>query len=104
MNLDNNIGEIITLDEAVKFTNSFQLQNPDQLKSFFVGSAKLNEILQQDDCIGVRIYNGFDADTNQANRVLVGVNIAGEDISDGIIVERLSPCPPDCPKSSPLIK
>jgi len=104
MKLDINTGEVISLDEAIKFTHSFQEQNPIQLKSFSVGAEKIKIILQQDDCVGVRIYNGYDLDTGQANLVLVGFNKDGEDITDGVIVERLSPCPPDCPKDSPLIK
>ncbi|KXH84895.1 hypothetical protein [Chryseobacterium kwangjuense] len=104
MKLDINTGEVISLDEAIKFTNSFQEQNPLQPKSFSVGAEKIKAILQQDNCIGVRIYNGYDMDTAHVNLVLVGVNKDGEDITDGVIVERLSPCPPDCPKDSPLIK
>lgn len=53
MKIDNNSGEIITLDEAVEYTHAFQKNNPDALKAFFVGRNKINRILEQKDCIGV---------------------------------------------------
>ncbi len=104
MKLDNNTGEVITLDEAIKFTTSFQERNPNQIKSHFAGGEKLKLILQQENCIGIRIYNGYDADRNEANLVLVGVDKDGEDIAEGIIVENLKPCPTECPKNSSLMK
>lgn len=59
MATDKNTGEVITLEEAIDFTHSFQTRNPDELKSFFVGINKLNLILEQKDCVGLRIYNGY---------------------------------------------
>lgn len=104
MAINKNTGKIVTLDSAIHYTHAFQNDNPDAIKSFFVGSKKLESILQQDGCIGVRIYNGKDASTNKENKVLVGVDASGEDMSNGVIVEHLEVCPKSCPKSSPLIK
>lgn len=104
MAIDRNTGEVITLNEAVNYAHSFQERQPEAIKSFFVGTNKLNLIIEQEGCIGLRIYNGYDPVTNKENRVLVGVDASGEDISNGIIVEELFPCPTDCPKSSPLVK
>lgn len=104
MATDRNTGEVITLAEAIDFTHSFQSRNPDELKSFFVGINKLNLILEQEDCIGIRIYNGYNTNTEKNNLVLVGVDEEGEDITNGVILEHLVICPPKCPKSSPLIK
>jgi len=104
MTTDRNSGEVITLTEAIGFTHSFQENNPDAIKAFFVGANKLNLILEQENCIGIRIYNGYDDNTDKDNLVLIGVDENGEDIRNGVIVERLLTCPPDCPKSSDLIK
>ncbi len=103
MTLDKNKSAVISLDEAIEFTHSFQIDNPEAVKSFFAGSNKLNLILEQESCIGIRMYNGYDNDTNTVNLVLVGVDEQGEDITDGVILERLILCPTICPKSSPLI-
>lgn len=104
MATDKNMEEIITLEEAIGFTHSFQTRNPDELKSFFAGINKLNLILKQKGCIGLRIYNGYNTETRKNDLVLVGVDTNGEDITNGVILEDLNPCPPNCPKSSPLIK
>lgn len=104
MEINKNTGKTITLEEAVSFTHSFQSENINEIKSFFVGSETLKKILTQEGCIGLRIYNGYDASANKSNRVLVGVDEMGEDISDGVIVDYLEPCPIFCPNSSPLIR
>ncbi len=104
MATDKNTGETITLEEAIDFTHSFHTRNPDELKSFFVGINKLNLILEQKDCVGLRIYNGYNTETRKNNLVLVGVDEKGEDITNGVILEDLFSCPTYCPKSSPLIK
>ena len=104
MGTDKNTGKVITLKEAIDFTQSFQTRNPEELKSLFVGINKLNLILDQKNCVGLRIYNGYDTKTKKNNLVLVGVDEKGEDITDGVILENLNPCPVYCPKSSPLIK
>lgn|SRR5690554_2552336 len=104
MGTDKDTGKVITLKEAIDFTHSFQTRNPEELKSFFVGINKLNLILEQKNCVGLRIYNGYNTETQINNLVLVGVDEKGEDITDGVILEELTICPPHCPKSSPLIK
>jgi hypothetical protein len=44
------------------------------------------------------------AKTAKSNLVLVGVDKNGEDITQGVILERLTICPTHCPKNSVLIK
>lgn len=107
MTLDNNTGTVISLEEAKEYTHAFQEDKPNAIKSFYVGAKKLQRILEQEDCMGVRIYNGRTTDTdhkNKTNLVLVGVNKKGEDMTDGIILENLAPCPYSCPQFSPLLK
>lgn len=104
MTNDRNTGEVISLDQAIEFTHSYQEQNPNAIKAFFVGSDKVNSILEQENCMGIRMYNGYDVETQSNNLVLVGVDENGEDMTNGVIVEHLNPCPPDCPKNSSLIK
>lgn len=104
MEINRDSSEVITLDQAIEYTHAFQENNPGAIKSFFAGSSKINLILEQENCIGVRIYNGYDATSGKNNLVLVGVDIQGEDMTQGVILERLSPCPKYCPKNSVLIK
>jgi len=104
MSVNQNSGEVITENQAIDFTHTFQQRHPNEKKAYFVGSNKVEMILEQEGCIGIRIYDGLDSETSEQNRVLVGVNADGEDITEGIIVEHLYPCPQHCPSSSVLIK
>ena len=100
----NEAGAVITLEEAISFTHSYQEEYPNSTKAYLVDVDKLSLITAQNNCVSVRIYNGYDTETNTTNLVLVGVNNQGDDMTEGIIVERTLPCPPYCPNSSSLIK
>lgn len=104
MSINIDSGKIITKHDAENYTHAFQAKNPKATKAYFIGLDKVNLILKQENCIGIRIYDGYNAKTDEENRVLVGVNKAAEDMEDGIILEELMPCPNKCPKSSSLIK
>ncbi|WP_240345267.1 hypothetical protein [Flavobacterium sp. CLA17] len=84
MEINQNSGEVISLQEAQDYTKTFQAAFPNDLKSFFVGINKLTLILEQLDCIGVRIYNGYSGKDNAKNLVLVGVGLDGEDLNQGV--------------------
>ena len=57
-------------------------KNPDTIKM----------ILEQEDYIGVRIYDGLNAETGKENRVLVGIDFEGEEMVNGSIANLLIPC------------
>lgn len=97
MRLDENSGGVITLKEAQDLVKSFQTKNPDEPKAFFVGANHLRAILNQTDCIGVRIYNSYDEVSKSHTVVLIGVDRNENDIKEGMIVDRTAPCPPSCP-------
>lgn len=94
--LDVNTGETITLTEAKEYVSEFAKQYPGEVKSFFVGKNHVKSILNQEDCIGLRVYNGYDLTETRMNQVFIGV---GSDESDmkGLIVNRSLVCPPVCP-------
>lgn len=102
MKINKNSGEIITLEEAKSYTHSFQRLYPQEKKAFFVGKDRLLQILEQPDCLGIRIYNGYNDDENTSNKVLIGVDSTGNDVEEGIIVEKLVPCPSVCTKPGGL--
>ena len=102
--IDANSGSVIDEPEAIVYTHAYQDQFPDATKAFFAGKNKLNLILDQEGCIGIRIYDGFDMETNSTNRVLVGVDATGEDMVSGTLLEQLIPCPKACSLTTSLIK
>lgn len=102
MEIKNTSGEIITLEEAKHYTHSFQKLYPNEKKAFFVGKEQLLKILEQPDCLGIRIYNGYSDDEETSNKVLIGVDSIGNDMEEGVILEKLVPCPPICTGSGGL--
>lgn len=103
MTISKDSAEIITLAEAEAYTHSFQEAYPEEIKAYFAGSNKLKQVLEQEGCIGIRIYAGLDKTTNRKNLVLVGVDAIGQDMVNGTLLEQLNPCPPRCDNNSPLI-
>ena len=95
-------GEFITLEEAKTFVFDFRKKYPDALKGYFAGCEKIGAILAQEGCIGLRMYNGYDCVEDKTNLVIVGVNTAERDMTDGLILEKAVPCPGECDTSSAL--
>lgn len=99
MNLDPNTGSIITEEQAKKMIALFAEKFPNQIVSSFIGGNNVKKILEQEDCIGIRIYNGYDDEAQKISLILVGVDSAEQDIlGNGIIYDEMAICPPVCPK------
>lgn len=96
MEINKNSGEQITLVQAQQMVNEFRQRFPEATKGYFAGSNHFDKILQQEDCVGLRIYNGYDKDTDSTNLVIVGVNSNNEDMTKEYILDKTIPCPPYC--------
>jgi hypothetical protein len=103
MEINENTGGEITLADAQKYVGAFRTKYPNEVKAFFIGSKNVEKILEQADCIGIRIYNGYDSGANRLNLVLVGVDDKGEDMTEGVIMDQLKPCPSHCDGTSALM-
>ena len=62
----------------------------------------IDKILAQPGCKGLRIYQGKNED-GTPSLVLVGVDSAGKDLTQGAVMEMQMPCPPWCDSSSELL-
>ncbi len=97
-------GEFISLEEAVKLTHNFQSSAE---ASAPIGGVFKKEtvlaILNQPNCAGLRYYYGRKDDGTPV-LVLVGIDEKGNDLYNGILAEFSTPCPPFCDQNSPLIK
>ena len=103
MPIDRHTGEFISLTDAEMLTKSYQDNFPNAIKCFYLGANKIQDILDQEGCIGIRTYMAFDKDTNTQNLVMVGVNEDCEDMTDGLIADKMMPCPSQCDNNSPLV-
>lgn len=98
MKLDVNTGSIITQEEAKSLISAFKTKFPGEVTSSFIGANNVKNILDQENCIGMRIYNGYDVENEKISLVLVGVDAEEKEIlENGIIYDRLLYCPPYCP-------
>jgi len=98
-----NEGEKITIEEAVKFTENYRnSEKAEAIKAEFIGKDLVEEILGQEKCVGLRLYFGKN-EKGDLNIVVVGADEDGNDLYQGVIAEKLPPCPPYCGTSSPLL-
>ncbi len=96
MAFDGNEGEVVSLEDAESWLINWSTENPDEeeVRAHTVGVNKVNSILNQTGCVGIRIY--YAIEDGKKSLVLVGVNADEEDLENGVIVERIRPCPPYC--------
>lgn len=94
-------GAYITLTQGNTFTASYRTANPSTVKAHFFGKNKLNEVIAQTGCVGIRMYKALDERGN-SQLVLVGVDANGSDITTGLILDRAMPCPSFCDTLSSL--
>lgn len=97
---------MITLPEAITMTHAFQ-ESPigaDQTISAVFEKEIIEQILNQEGCAGIRIYNALNEE-GKITFVLVGYDKEENDMTDGFIADRAQKCPPKYPKAkTPLIK
>lgn len=103
MAFDGKEGEYVSLDDAARWTANFRTENPEAIKAHFYGKTKLNKILTQLGCKGLRIYNAID-DAGNYTFVVVGAKLNEDDQlgSAHKIVEMSHPCPPNCGRNNAL--
>lgn len=105
MALNVNSGDLITEEKAKELIRSFEMRFPGEVVSSFIGANHVNSVLAQDGCVGLRIYNGYDAAAQKISLVIVGVDEHDNDlVVDGVIYDQLVTCPPTCPTGSTLLK
>jgi len=113
----------IGLDEAKKMTKKFREQKDNIMKEEHKGKhlipfcesfdrAPFEQLLQREDCKGVRIYYGMKDTDQRVHAIIVGIDADGKDIlpvegnvMDGlepIIIEDGKTCPDFCPTGSGL--
>ena len=95
-------GTKVTLSEASGWTAAYRstIDEGDRIAHFF-GKNLINSILDQDGCMGIRIYHGID-ESDEKVLVLVGADADEDDMTTGVIVEKSFPCPPRCSSSNDL--
>lgn len=96
MRYKGNEGEAIGLAQAAALTAKYRKEvSADTAKSHFFGSQILQKLLEQEGCVGIRMYHALD-DNKKKQLILVGVDENGNDMESGLVADRAVVCPPDC--------
>jgi hypothetical protein len=82
----------ITLADASKFTGNYR---ESMILGGYFGKDAISKIIDQDGCVGIRIYHALD-DDRKPQFVLVGVDSDEKDMEEGELAERAILCPPQC--------
>lgn len=101
MSFTGNEDHSINLNDAAALTARYREEEGDEFLGGYFSKAAINKILEQDGCVGIRIYNGLSA-SDKRNFVLVGVNANGDDLTGGELAEFSIDCPSNCPANSVL--
>jgi hypothetical protein len=81
-----------------KFRDSNSSENP---IAYAVGKDKINEILKQQNSVGLRVYMAVN-ELGETTILFVGVDELGNDIYEGKILNRVIHCPVICSEKNPL--
>lgn len=101
MSFNGNESSQISLQLAEQMTSNYRNANPNTTKAHFFGKSKLLDILNQNECVGIRAYYGID-DNGNKQLVLVGADSDERDLYNGVILDQSVPCPNTCDANSPL--
>lgn len=104
MEFSKSLGEEISLDVAIQYVKAHCSRAPKETKAFAFGANHVQDVLNQEGCVGIRIYNGYNEEEDCPNIVVVGVDAEGKDMTDGKIFDRGFRCPDMCDIASPLFQ
>lgn len=98
-----NEGTFISLADGAALTAAYRTANPNGIKGHFLGIANINRLLGQTGCVGLRTYQGIDANGVE-QIVVVAVDRNENDIlaASPLILDKAFMCPPNCSAANAL--
>jgi hypothetical protein len=96
MSFTGNEDHSISLEAAATLTASYRtLAGSLAIKAEYFSKSSLLSVLNQNDCVGIRVYYGIAALVSP-RLIIVGVKANEDDIVEGEILEMGLQCPPNC--------
>ncbi|MCT4562220.1 MAG: hypothetical protein N4A41_12690 [Crocinitomicaceae bacterium] len=96
----------ITLAEGSELTENYRttlMTYFNGIKGGYIGGDDMKELLDQDDVVGFRYYYGLSSTVPPVPQVVfVGVDANGNDVTNGIILDKAELCPSKCAPDNPL--
>ncbi|TGE16448.1 hypothetical protein [Hymenobacter elongatus] len=87
-------GALIPVEQAADMTRTYRKLHPQGVWAGYFSAKVYRNLLAQPGCIGLRVYKGL-KEGNEECFVMVGVNQAGADITEGEVYDMALPCPPN---------
>lgn len=72
--IDGTEGDPIDLKIAATWTKNYRIMNPNETISHFFGNQILQQILNQPDCLGIRIYYANEVRLNWIQRIFIAIS------------------------------
>ena len=85
----------IQLADAARMTRRFRETRPNGERGGAFHSGPILELLDQPGCAAMRYYHALGA-YGRPTLVLVGVDVSNDDLTDGVVLDLMVPCPPFC--------
>jgi len=85
-------GKAISLNLGAQMTGNYRNNNPGEILGHFFGRDILKQILDQEGCMGIRLYYAEDDDGNK-ELVIVGADADTNDMLE-LVADVSSQCPP----------
>ena len=101
MAFDGSEGAPIDLTDAAQWTKKFRTQNPDSIKAHYFGRKIIEKILDQSECVGIRIFQAIDEHGTQ-HLILAGTDANENNQLNGLLGEASIPCPNQCGNADAL--
>lgn len=101
MSFDGTEGTFINSTVGGGLTGAFREKFPNTRTAVFYGKEKLQDLLAQSDCQGIRVYFGWNETNEVMELVLVGADSNEDDILENILDCGI-PCPNNCSSSNAL--
>jgi hypothetical protein len=81
------VGEEISHELGAQMVKDFQVANPSEVKSYYIGKNIISQILAQPGCVGIKFYNAYNEE-GQKTLVYVGVDEFGKNIVEYTVVNN----------------
>ncbi|WP_139925108.1 hypothetical protein [Hymenobacter sp. DG01] len=100
---DPKAGNPIPEAQAAEHAKKYKKKYKDNTSSNYCAEEPIRKLLDQPDCVGIRMYRALNPDDDRHSIILVGVNEQGYDLLPGkqqavayLLIESYEKCPSNC--------
>lgn len=95
MKITGNEGGPIDRAQAKRWTANYRASGRGKTNSHLFGAETVRKLLEQEGCVGMRIYYALD-DNGEQQLLLIATDSEGSDLNESEVLDLSHPCPPEC--------